>query len=70
MSTRAGRSKGRARFSPWYVLLLLPYPALMWVPSYNRIEPVILGFPFFYTYQMGWVVLTAALTAFVYRMTR
>ncbi len=56
--------------SPWHLLLLLPFPALLWVPFYNTVEPVIWGFPFFYAYQMAWVVVTAVLTAFVYVVTR
>ena len=46
-----------------------PYPAVLWVPFYNRIEPTVFGFPFFYAYQMAFVVVTAVLTAFVYLVT-
>ena len=70
VSQRIDRSRRRRAFSPWFLLLLIPYPALMWVPFYNAVEPVILGFPFFYAYQIGWVILTAILTAFVYAVTR
>ncbi len=70
MSERIERTRRRRAFSPWFLLLLIPYPALMWVPFYNSVEPVILGFPFFYAYQIGWVILTAILTAFVYAVTR
>ena len=50
----------------WYYVLLLPPLVLLWVPSYNRIEPSLAGIPFFYWYQMAWVVLTAGLTLIVY----
>ncbi len=30
----------RRRFRPIHLLLLIPYVAMMWVPSYNRIEPM------------------------------
>jgi hypothetical protein len=33
---------------------------MMWVPFYNRIEPEIGGVPFFYWYQLVWIVLGAA----------
>ncbi len=59
----------RKRPSPWLWLLIIPYPALLWVPFYNMVEPRFLGFPFFYTYQMGFVVLTAIITALVYVVT-
>ena len=42
-----------------WLLLLIPYVAMMWVPSYNRIEPEIAGIPFFYWYQMLWIVIGA-----------
>lgn len=54
----------------WHYLLLLPPLVLLWVPSYNRIEPTLAGIPFFYWYQMTWVVLTAALTFVVHRIDR
>jgi hypothetical protein len=50
----------RKGFRPLYLLLLIPYAAMMWVPSYNRIEPELAGIPFFYWYQMLWIVLGAA----------
>ena len=54
----------------WRWLLVLPWIAMVWVPSYNRIEPQWLGFPFFYWYQLLWVLVSAVITAFVYFMTR
>ncbi len=50
----------------WYYILLLPPLLLLWVPSYNRIEPALFGVPFFYWYQMAWVALTALLTFIVF----
>jgi hypothetical protein len=64
------RSVNRRLWSHWYWLLLIPYVAVLWVPFYNRVDPVILGFPFFYAYQMIWVGITAALTALVFIATR
>ncbi|MDB5958156.1 DUF3311 domain-containing protein [Ramlibacter sp.] len=54
----------------WLWLLLLPWIAMIWVPSYNRIEPQLWGFPFFYWYQLLWVLISAVITALVYFMTR
>ena len=61
----ADKSKRRS-FHPLYLLLLIPYFAMMWVPSYNRIEPEIAGVPFFYWYQMMWIVLGAAVMLPIY----
>jgi hypothetical protein len=51
-------------------LLLLPFVGLMIVPFYNIREPQLLGFPFFYWYQLAWVPLTSLLTYIVYRSVR
>ena len=51
----------RRGFRLSYLLLLIPYIAMMWVPYYNRIVPEIVGIPFFYWYQLAWIVLGAAI---------
>jgi hypothetical protein len=52
---------------PWLrVLLLIPYVALLWLPFYNDIRPSLLGFPFFYWYQLLWVPLTSLLLYVAY----
>jgi hypothetical protein len=33
-----------------WILLLLPFVGLLWVPFYNFLEPALFGFPFFYWY--------------------
>ncbi len=59
------------RFSrAWYILLLLPFVAMLWVGSYNSIEPTLWGFPFFYWYQLLWVALCAVLVGIVYLVAR
>ncbi len=65
---RRGRSPNRLTL--WHLLLLIPFVAVLWVPFYNAVEPRIFGFPFFYAYQMAWVVISSALTAVVYVATR
>jgi membrane protein implicated in regulation of membrane protease activity len=54
----------------WYWLLLIPCIAMLAMPLYNRVEPRLLGFPFFYWYQFLWVVLSSLITAVVYRKVR
>lgn len=49
------------------LLLVIPYVALLWVAPYNRMEPVVAGFPFFYAWLLGWIVLTSILTWLVFR---
>jgi dolichyl-phosphate-mannose--protein O-mannosyl transferase len=54
----------------WYWLLLLPFVAMLWVGSYNKIEPTLWGFPFFYWYQLVWVLLCAVIVGIVFVATR
>ena len=61
----ADRPKRRG-FRALHLLLLIPYVAMLWVPSYNRVEPMLAGIPFFYWYQMLWIVLGAAVMIPVY----
>lgn len=43
------------------VCLIAPFVAMLWIPSYNKTNPKLLGFPFFYWYQLLWVIITAVL---------
>jgi Protein of unknown function (DUF3311) len=61
-SERSGRG--------WYLLLLIPFVATLWVPFYASAEPSIAGIPYFYWYQFLWVPISAVLTAVVYFVTR
>ncbi|MBV8248343.1 MAG: DUF3311 domain-containing protein [Comamonas sp.] len=63
-------SRPRRPSKSWLWLLLLPWIAMIYVPSYNRDEPRLWGFPFFYWYQMLWVLVSAVITALVYFKTR
>jgi Protein of unknown function (DUF3311) len=53
-----------------YVLLLLPFVGTLSVPLYNHARPVLFGIPFFYWYQLVWVIVTAALLGIFVAMTR
>ena len=57
------------RWSWWYVLFVVEAVAVLWPPFYNRVEPEWYGIPFFYWYQLLWVVISAVLTAIVYFAT-
>jgi hypothetical protein len=50
------------------LLLLIPFVAVLWVPFYNSVEPTLGGFPFFYWYQLLWIILGAVIIAIVYRL--
>lgn len=52
------------------ILLAVPVIALAWVGSYNKVEPSLAGFPFFFWYQFVWVFLCSAMTYSAYRLIR
>jgi cell division protein FtsW (lipid II flippase) len=60
------RGPKRRRFRPIHLLLAVPYVAMLWVPSYNHVEPSFAGIPFFYWYQMLWILLGVAVMLPVY----
>jgi hypothetical protein len=53
----------------WYCLLILPFLGTLIPPLYNRASPPLFGLPFFYWYQLAWVLGTAALLAVVVAIT-
>jgi hypothetical protein len=50
------------------LLLLVPFLAVLYVPFYNSVEPTLFSVPFFYWYQLLWIILGALLILFVYRV--
>ena len=71
-TTGGGRRGHHApeRNTALYWLFLLPFfgTFLPWI--YNSRDPEFIGLPFFYWYQLLWVLLTVIITIFVYRATR
>ena len=49
--------------------LVIQFVAVLWPPFYNSVEPSWAGIPFFYWYQLLWVIIGAILTAIVYFAT-
>ena len=70
MSESSHDKTGRKRRGVWSLwLLLILVPLTMWVPLYNRVEPTVWGFPFFYWFQLLGIVIGALLTALAYFVT-
>jgi hypothetical protein len=63
-----GRTTGLV-FSPWNLLLLIPF-IILFTPIYNRRSPELFGMPFFYWFQFTVIVIGVLSTIVVYRMTR
>jgi hypothetical protein len=60
----------KEKASWWYLLFVVQYAVILWPPLYNKAEPSVLGVPFFYWFQLAWVVVSAVITAVVYFATR
>jgi hypothetical protein len=56
-------------WSWWYLLFVVQFVAVLWPPFYNQIEPTWIGIPFFYWYQLLWVLIAAVFNAIVYFAT-
>ncbi len=54
----------------WYLLLVLPFAGTLFPQFYNRLQPALFGIPFFYWYQLTWVIVTSALLGIVVLATR
>ncbi|WP_264934895.1 DUF3311 domain-containing protein [Streptomyces sp. A012304] len=48
--------------------LFAPFVAMLWVGSYAKVDPTFIGIPFFYWYQMAWVLISTALTMVAYKL--
>jgi Protein of unknown function (DUF3311) len=64
-----GPLERRRAWNWWYVLFLVQFVAVLWPSFYNSSEPSFAGIPFFYWYQLIWVVISAVLTAIIYFAT-
>ncbi|MGW1162326.1 DUF3311 domain-containing protein [Streptomyces sp. NPDC002519] len=63
-----------ARVTPLRVVIALclgaPFVAMLWVGSYAKTDPTFIGIPFFYWYQMLWVLISTALTVTAHQLWR
>ena len=68
MDTSGQTTSVKKRTPAWvWLLLAAPYIGLCFPQLYARATPALFGFPFFYWYQLAWVVLTSFLLYLVYR---
>jgi hypothetical protein len=60
----------KEKASWWYLLFVVQVLVILWPPLYNKVEPTLIGLPFFYWFQLLWVIVSAVFTAVVYWATR
>jgi uncharacterized membrane-anchored protein YitT (DUF2179 family) len=61
---------GRTDRSPWNWLLLVPIVLPLITVIYNRDNPRLFGWPFFFWFQLMFTLLAAAVTGIVFVATR
>jgi len=61
------QSKDRSK---WNLLLIPAIVIPLLVPLYNRVEPTLFGWPFFYWGQLACIALGVATTSLVYQKTK
>ena len=67
--TRGVQRRDGLRFSPWNLVLLLPFLTLV-TPWWNSLEPRLFGMPFFYWSQFAFVLVGVGSVAVVFVRTR
>lgn len=65
-SPQAGRRNGRRW---WYLVLIVPFIATLFPQLYDSASPSLGGLPYFYWYQLLWVVVTGVLTIVIHYLT-
>jgi hypothetical protein len=71
MSQDSASSAHRRSPGLWVVIGIVLLPAVvipLWVPLYDKTDPALWGFPFFFWYQFLWVFITSALTYTAHRL--
>ena len=70
-------SESRPPASPsrglWVLITLILIPAIvvpLWVPLYDKVEPRLNGWPFFFWFQMAMIIFATMLTSATYALSR
>jgi hypothetical protein len=53
----------------WVAIIVILLPAViipLWVPLYDKSDPTLWGFPFFYWFQFALILMSAVLTVVAY----
>jgi hypothetical protein len=52
------------------VLLIPPVVLPLWVPLYDKTDPTLWGFPFFFWFQFALILVSAVMTVLVYLLSQ
>ena len=57
----------------WALIIVILLPAVvlpLWVPLYDKTDPTLFGFPFFFWFQFALILLSAVLTSLSYGLSQ
>jgi hypothetical protein len=57
----------------WVLILVLLIPPVvlpLWVPLYDKTDPTLWGFPFFFWFQFALILVSAVMTVIVYLLSQ
>ena len=57
----------------WALITVILLPAVvlpLWVPLYDKTDPTLFGFPFFFWFQFALILLSAVLTSLAYGLSQ
>jgi hypothetical protein len=72
MSQHAPAPTRRPSTGLWLLIVVILLPAVivpLWVPLYDKTDPTLWGFPFFFWFQFALIVMSAVLTALAYTLS-
>jgi uncharacterized protein DUF3311 len=73
MSQEPVRSTSRRSTGLWVVIILILIPPVvvpLWVPLYDKSDPTLWGFPFFYWFQFLLILCSAVLTIVAFLLSQ
>ena len=68
--SRPSASPSRGLWILIIVLLIPPVVLPLWVPLYDKTEPELNGWPFFYWFQMALILFATAMTVIAFAISR
>ena len=72
MSQESSARSHRPSTGLWVLIILVLLPAVvlpLWVPLFDKAEPTLFGFPFFFWFQFALILMAAALTLAAYGLS-
>jgi hypothetical protein len=72
MSQESARQPHHRSTGLWVVIVIILIPPVvvpLWVPLYNKTDPTLWGFPFFFWFQFALILFSAILTATAYGLS-